>query len=59
MEGLPDSLEGSEAFIFLNGTETVQRAECSCRADGRQGGHGAVYPIAASCAWEHTHTTQC
>lgn len=44
MEGLPDSLEGSEAFIFPNGTEMLQRAECSCSADGRQGRHGAAYP---------------
>jgi len=44
MEGLPDSLERSEAFIFADGTEMVQRAECSCSADGRQGRHRAAYP---------------
>lgn len=44
MEGLPDSLEGSEAFIYPNGTKMVRRAEFSCSADGRQGRHGAAYP---------------
>lgn len=57
MERLPDSLEGSETFIFPSRTEMVQRAECSCSADGSRVGMELCTHSCIMCLGAHPHHT--